>query len=388
MNPSSANAAPAAETKAAETKPAETKPQAPKALPRIDPSTTELLALITEEHERKMLIAQELERRQFSDDWRLAQVLADAGYFDDGKMTQAQAMARIEIGRSWGINQADSVRFIYIINGKPAVEESVYAARLNAAGWEWKPQFIGGEGPNCKGVRLFIERDGKPFMKEKRKDSGEIEVNTKGDPIMVQVSVEFTEEHAKLIKAWENKVQVLLINKKGPWSDGWRANMMYWRAIAQFRRFYAPGILTGALLRDEARDIGPLDELEVSAVAQDKRPSVLVEADKLLKKASGKPVPEPAAADPDPDKQPFVVESAETKAQENTETTAPVPPTAATMKQFNRKEALLTNTVFWQVLNLLGHSSLETIKTEAEAQTILQALDKEIETRQQKKGSK
>lgn len=217
-----------------------------------------LLDVIVDEQTKGLLVAQEVERRIFNNQYRVAQMFARAGYFSDAQ-DEYKAMAKIEIGRSWGLSAADSMRYIYMVNGKPAVENEIVAAKLRRSGWDWEPQFIGGEGQNCKGVRLWIKKDGKPFMRTKRNDQGEVIKDKDGNPLTEQVSVSFLEDQAKIVKIHENGKQVTLLEKKGPWADGWRANMYYWRTIAQFRRFYANDLMSGALLVDEAADIRPIE---------------------------------------------------------------------------------------------------------------------------------
>lgn len=383
MNPSSAH--PEAATSA----------PPPASPPKQDPplrtvtqtdQVSDLLALIMDDAQnydvRRRLIEQEIGRLQFNNDYRLAKMFADAGYFDSAgykspPMTAEQAMAKIEVGRSWDINPADSIRFIFIINGKPSVEESVFASRLQQAGWGWEPQFIGGEGPNCKGVRLFIEKDGKPYLKPKRKDNGEMELDPKGNTVMKQVTVEFTEEMARAIKVYEGGSQVLLINKKGPWSDGWRSNMMYWRCLAQFRRFHVPHVMSGALLRDESRDIGPIEDLTV-VDREPLRAGVFDKIDaELGKKESAAPADAAAKADaPAPD-----------AVQPEKEKVEPNPPVAATLKAINKFEATMGSEAFLNFLAWLNYpNGTKSIKTEAEAMAVLRGLQDDAEKAAKKKS--
>ncbi len=215
-----------------------------------------LLEQIVDDHDKRALIGQEVERRQFSNNLNLATALANSGYFTDAS-DKWKALAKIEIGRSWGLSAADSMRHILMVNGKPSLENEVIAAKLRAKGWDWEPYFIGGTGANCKGVRLFIKRDGQPFLRVRRDDNGNPVLGEDKQPVMEQVVVEFLEADAKLIKVFENSKQVSILEKKGPWTDGWRGNMMYWRAIAQFRRFYANDVLNGMQSVDEVSDYQP-----------------------------------------------------------------------------------------------------------------------------------
>ena len=292
MNPSSApeknEAAPAAEVKAPVGQ---------------NEQVVGLLDLIADESDKKALVKQELNRLTYNNNWRLAQVFAKAGYFDSNgyntpPMNEYQAMAKIEVGESWQLNPADSIRFVYIIGGKPAIEEAVFAARLFSAGWSWDIQWIGGQGASCKGVRLFAEKNGIAVMKPIRDEAtGQPYRDKNGEIILQQAFAEFTEEQAAGIKIWQNKGQVSLLQKAGPWSDGRRSNMYYWRAVSQFRRWFAPNVIAGALIRDEADDI----KLENMAVysGEPRRTGVMGEASESLK-ASVDPAPPPPTSPPPP----------------------------------------------------------------------------------------
>jgi hypothetical protein len=242
---------------------AERQPEKPGAQ---DLSLPSLLEQIVDDETKRLLVAQETERRTFNNNWRIAGVLSASGFFKDTESVE-RAMAKIEIGRSWGLNAADAMRYVVMINGKPGLENELIASRLRQAGWDWEPQFIGGEGATCRGVRLFISRDGKPFLRTKRNDDGTPVVGKDGSVQLEQVAVEFTEAQAKLIKVYESGKQITILEKKGPWSEGYRGNMYYWKCIGQFRRFYASGVLCGALMLDELREIEPASAAPVALAA-------------------------------------------------------------------------------------------------------------------------
>ena len=336
--------------------PAAALPPPPKVTQTDQVST--LLELIVDESDRRALVAQELTRLNFNQNYRLAEMFAAAGYFDSNgynspPMSAAQAMAKIAVGENWGLNPADSIRFIYIVGGKPSIEEAVFAARMQEAGWGWDIQFIGGQGSGCKGVRLFAEKDGRPVMKPVRDDAtGEIKPGADGKPLMRQAFAEFTEEQAAQIKIWQNKQQVSLLNKSGPWSDGRRSNMYYWRALSQFRRWFCPQVMKGALLRDEAQDIiGPIHELPV--YEGDPRKMVLAAASEALKQQ-----PKSAAA-PEPETKP-----------------EPEPaPQPATLRAILKYDAYLMTNVFQAILDANFYATVADIKTEAAAAKLLQELE-------------
>lgn len=229
----------------------------------------ELMAAI-EETEQRQLIALEIEARTFSQNQRLASAYYESQYFGDVK-SMAQAVVKIELGRSWGMSAADAMKHIYFINGRPSVMEEYMAGKMMAAGLTWRPQFIGAD-PNCKGCRLFLLKDGEPMMEPVLDAEGNPVLDASGEPKTQQVRVEFTEADAKGIKVWEKGSQKPLLEKSGPWSDGWRKNMYYWRTIAQVRRFHMPNVLTGALMPEESRELIPerglLDDQDMSGVRE------------------------------------------------------------------------------------------------------------------------
>lgn len=201
--------------------------------------TVSLLDLIVDETTKRDLVNMEVENKRFEMNGRIANVMANAGYFyaggDDSKnkMTLDQAMAKIEIGRAWGLSAADSIRFVYVVNGKPTLENEICAARMMDAGWSWEVEWIGEQGPKCKGVKLWVSYRGQAVL------------DRKGNPVFV----EFNEAMAQTAG---------LLDKSGPWKT-YRSNMYFWRTIANMRRIHCPNVLSGAMTRDEALDISELD---------------------------------------------------------------------------------------------------------------------------------
>jgi hypothetical protein len=169
--------------------------------------------------------------------------------------------------------------------------------------------------------------------------------------------------------------------------------MYYWRAISNFQRFHAPGILTGAVLRDEASDIGPVEELPVVDTPPRRvKPSVLDKVGEALKQPKfldGDP--KPAGSDDPPD---WANTKAEREAaQGDLLKAASVQEAAADLKQMaidaktdeikdrNRKikeiqsfEPKLTTVVWNKVMNDCGFASVKEIGTLEQANKILEAM--------------
>ena len=114
--------------------PAKLEDPEPTAKPRERRSNAELLNLIVEcgENARdyaKQIVEVELARDIFDADWKMARIFAMSGEFSDLKKQDTQAavataMAKIQLGRSWGIDAASAMRFIFFTNGKPGIEGS------------------------------------------------------------------------------------------------------------------------------------------------------------------------------------------------------------------------------------------------------------------------
>lgn len=244
--------------------------------PRSMDSAT-LLDLIIDDQDKRDIVQIEIDTKRFEYHQRIAGVMWRAKYFTSLESLD-QALAKIEIGRAWRMNPADSIRFIFVVNGKPSIENEYYAAKMQDSGWGWDVEWIGSQGADCKGVRLWLFKDGKPLL----------------DRASKHVFVEFTEEMAKGIIVQEKENRICILQKKGPWSDGWRGNMMYWRCIAQVRRFHCPNILTGALLRDEMQDIRA-EDFEVADRRPETQGPLPDKIDTVLKRRSR--VSAPATAD-------------------------------------------------------------------------------------------
>lgn len=210
-------------------------------------STISLLESLSENGMRqdfaKRLMETEIENRQFDFEWRLARTFADSGEFDlvKGKTPEqaiASAMAKIQMGKYWGINPADSMRFIRFDRGKPVLENEIIAAKLQEAGWEWDLDFSENDNGRCSGC----------YMYPKRKDS-KGNFNPLLDRDGKQVVVKFTEKEASEAMVYEKEKWIRLIDK---WNfKSWPEDMYYTKTIARFKRRYAPGVLAGTRTPDE-----------------------------------------------------------------------------------------------------------------------------------------
>jgi len=255
--------APAAAPQPTETAPAVRAPApSPDPIPAKQPSpriTLDMLKALPDTERRDMyirnLVDAELAREAFDLDQRLARVFAMSGKFDDinGQTLEqsiATAMAKIQIGRSWGFNPADSIRYIYFTNGKPAIENDIVAAKLQQAGYgwdvEWQFEEVTHKGKpwkRCTGCTLWLKK------LDPATNVYKPVVDRTGNP----VSEAFTEGDADHAMIWEKGKQIPLSEK---WNfKSWPRDMYYWRAIGRVRKYHVPHVLRGGILREERLDV-------------------------------------------------------------------------------------------------------------------------------------
>lgn len=216
-------------------------------------ASVELIRILSEHPEHaqylKELVAAEAQRETFDQDIRLARVFALSGKFDDIKgatemQSIASAMAKIMIGRQWGMNDADSIAFIIFINGRPSVMTEIMAARMQQAGYSWDTEFHYSEEPGkpkfrkkCVGCTLWL--------KQYSRDTN------RHEPVMgrnnEQVSSSFTEDDAEAAG---------LLGKAGPWKQ-WTQDMYFWRAMSRLRKYHLTSIMRGAIQAELASDYAP-----------------------------------------------------------------------------------------------------------------------------------
>jgi hypothetical protein len=205
------------------------------------------------------LIEAEMEREAFDMDQRRARVFALSGEFADirGQTLEqsiAKAMAKIQLGRSWGFSPGDSMRNIYFTNGRPNVENTLVASKLQQAGWGWDPKFDyddiqhkGKPYKRCIGCTLWLKK----FDPETQTYKPVLDRD--GD----QVHEFFTLAEAEQIKVYEKGNTQPLADKFN--YQSWPREMYYWRSVGRIHKFHAPHILRGGVIREEALDVIPGD---------------------------------------------------------------------------------------------------------------------------------
>jgi hypothetical protein len=218
--------------------------------------TIDQLALLPDSDRRMMwinsLVEVEVARQTYAQDLALARQFAMSGQFEDLKGASAEqaiatAMAKIQLGRAWGLTTADAIRFIYFVNGRPNIENRIVADRLRDNGYDWDIEWLeettqtskGKPWQRCVGCKLWIKRGGQPL------------VDRNGKPIFVS----FTEADADNAHVWERGKEIPLSQKAN--FKNWPQEMYYWRCIGRIKKYYAPDVLSGAILREEALDIIP-----------------------------------------------------------------------------------------------------------------------------------
>ena len=267
-------------------------------------SNTELLDLIVKAGDRSQqfataVVEAELDRDLFDQDQRLANVFATSGEFADLKAKSprqaiATAMAKIQLGRAWNINPADSMQFLYFTNGRPALMTELFAARLQDAGYDWDVGYEYDDKGKCTGCTIWpkklnpITRKHEPMMRKVKGAAG-----SWGD---APLEVSFTKADADGAMIWEKGKQIKLSEK---WNfQSWSEDMYFWRAISRFRRRHVPNVLSGAMTREEAEEIAPVGgQTEAPRLVQreDPRVAALSIAAEKLAEITGEPRPADAA---------------------------------------------------------------------------------------------
>jgi hypothetical protein len=229
-------------------------PPAPTGFARI---TAEHLMALPDSDRRsnwiQALVDAEVARQCYAQDRALARDFAICGKFDDIKGSSpdqaiATAMVKIQLGRSWGFTPADSMRFVYFVNGRPSVENEIVATKLQEAGISWDiewmhrdEQFKGKPWQRVVGCRLWL----------KRLAPGTSRYDPMVDRVGQPISVAFTEGDAELAK---------LAQKAGPWQT-FPGDMYFWRCISRVKKYYAPGVLRGATAMEDAMDLASFDAM-------------------------------------------------------------------------------------------------------------------------------
>jgi len=138
--------------------------------------------------------------------------------YGPGMGIAAEAAAlKIAFGRDYGFGPAQSLRFIHLINGAPALEASGRSNLLAKAGYEWRP--VKHDSTEC---RMRFWRRGEPML----------------DAHGAQLEVTFTmadAERAGFAQGSRGK------GDKGNY-DRVPMNMLFARCLANFHRWYAPEV--------------------------------------------------------------------------------------------------------------------------------------------------
>jgi hypothetical protein len=173
----------------------------------------------------------------------LARAFHQSGFFKNVQ-SEAQAFVKIMLGREFGLGPAESMRSVYVVNGKPAFEAAWIAGRIKSSG-KYDYKILEHDDERCV-LRFF--QDGKPI-------TGIMGPNNKPIP-----DVSFTMADAR-------KADIL----KNPNYQKYPRNMLFARALTNGARFHTPDIFNGPIYTpDELRagegpehvDVGALPRIE------------------------------------------------------------------------------------------------------------------------------
>lgn len=242
---------------------------------KVPEKTTANLDAVVDATVSRELEQLRLEEGRFEFQQRRARLFSMSGLFAQkdvtGQMALAQAMVKIELGESMGFTPAESLQGIYVINGVTSIAAALRAARMQAAGYDWRIDWLGTED-ECTGCRLWLYKHGKPVMKPQTDESGKI-ITQDGKPVMVQVSEAFTIKDATRMlttiyvdnpqfpgdfkKRTRKRVSIL---EKDNWQMSPR-NLYFARAVTNLQRFHAPAVLNiNIASREELEDGTIFDE--------------------------------------------------------------------------------------------------------------------------------
>jgi hypothetical protein len=164
----------------------------------------------------------------------IGNVFAQSGLFPDVK-TQAQAAVKILAGKELGLSPFQSMKDIYIVAGKLALQSNALAALVKSSvKYDYHVDVITNE--ECK-ITFF----------DKTKETKEV----------VGVS-EFT---------FKDAAKAGLVNK-----DSWKSfprNMLFARALANGVRFYCPDCAIGWHVQEEVTDLLPETRNETITITAD-----------------------------------------------------------------------------------------------------------------------
>jgi hypothetical protein len=244
-------------------------------------SAIDLLERVVEQPIRNQIISAEIARELFDQDWRLARVFQMSGQFNDlKKLTPEQgiatAMAKIRIGRGWGLNETEAMTMVVFINGIPTLQNEIIASRLMDAGYYWDLTF------EEKQVSGGVETTGCIFL-PKFRTAPDKEYKPILDGTGKPARIHFGHFEASTTLIWEDGKQKALSEK---WNyRAYPRSMYFWRCIAMFKRQYATNILSAARMPFEAEESldAVVEETERRGMVQGSRAAQKDMAEAMLK---------------------------------------------------------------------------------------------------------
>lgn len=206
------------------------------------------------------LIEREVAVALYDQDARLARNFARSGFFGDITGTTAdqaiaQAMTKIQLGRSWNMDPASAMKHLFFVNGKPAIENEYLASKMRDSGLSWEIDWQRDAAGVCIGCVLWPSR----WVPDETGKSGTWDpIKERVNGQSVAASVSFTKEDADRIKIKEGG-QWIPLSQKSTYISFFQ-DMVFWRAIARLRRRYATNVLSGVFTREEAEEIEPVQQ--------------------------------------------------------------------------------------------------------------------------------
>lgn len=169
-----------------------------------------------------------LRPRNFEELWRFAQMVADTDYVppaDRGK--PGQVIAKVQYGNEIGLPAMQSLQWIAVINGKPALFGDGFWMLVKSH-------------PLCQWTKETTPQEAL------RQGYAEVTIMRKGDP--EPTTRQFTMEEAKRAGLIERS------GPKGPWST-YPGEMLVWKARHRCTSAAIPEAVGGLMPADVARDI-------------------------------------------------------------------------------------------------------------------------------------
>lgn len=220
------------------------------------------------------IVRREIAATIYGQDQSLARIFALSGEFValknlDRDQAINSAMTRIQLGRSWNMEPADSMQSIYFINGRPSVGTDYLAAKIYDSGVAWDIAWHRDANDVCIGCSLHLTR----YNPESRKH----------EPIMERVNNEQRQAVVSFKKADADRAK---ISENGSWISlsekwnfvSWPDDMYFARCVSRVRKRYVPNVLSGTLSKDEAEDLPPVEIQRALPAATETKKLVLTEA--------------------------------------------------------------------------------------------------------------